>query len=198
MDKSPATSKVTRPAVDEKKEKPILPQIGALLLGFAILSFITSFVMNSSSGDVIEQNLNSETLIGPVNNKKANTVYFIKVHQNLGNGASNYIGIDVLNSNKEYLFAFGKELWWEEGYDSDGRWTEGTKNVEMKITIKDVGDHYFRISPDSKVGSMRVTIEQKTASSLPHTILGIIFIVLAIGLLVYSYKDRIGELMAED
>ena len=185
-----------KPLVEE--EQSVMPQIGKLLMGFAILCFVTSFVMNSSSGDVVDQTLDSETLIGPVTNKKANTVYFVKVNQNLGNGASNYISIDVLNSKKEYLFAFGKELWWEEGYDSDGRWTEGTKNVEMKITIKDIGDHYFRISPDSKVGSMRVTIEQKRASSLPHTILGIISIVLAIGILVYYYRERIVDLMDED
>ena len=195
MDKSQASTRVAKLAADE--EKPVLVQMGALLIGFAILCFITSFVMNFSSGDVIDSILDSESIVGPVNNEKANTVYFVNVNQDLRNGTSNYIGVDVLNSKKEYLFAFGKELWWEEGRDSDGRWTEGTKNLEMKITLKDVGDHYFRISPDSKVGSMHLSIEQKRASSLPHLILGMIFIISGIGMLIYYYREGIVELLDE-
>ncbi len=194
MNKFPGSSIISKLATGE--EKPVLPQVGALLIGFAILCFITSLVMGSSTGEVINVKVNKETVLGPVNNKKANTVYLVKVYQNLGNRASNYIGVDILNANKEFLFAFGKELWWEEGYDSDGRWTEGTKNVEMKITLKDVGEHYFRVSPDGSAGGMHVTVEQRRGSSLPHFTMGIVSIIAGIGLLIYINRETLGEKLA--
>ncbi|MDH3974121.1 MAG: hypothetical protein OEV42_07565 [Deltaproteobacteria bacterium] len=153
--------------------------------------------MNMSTEVLIDKNVENEALVGPVNNKKSNSVYFIKVYQNLANRQSNYIGVDILNDKKEYIFGYGKELWWEEGYDSDGRWTEGTKETEMKITLKDKGNHYFRISPDKKKSTMRVKVEQKMASSLPHFILGIITIIFGIALVIYKNKENILNNMAD-
>jgi hypothetical protein len=179
------------------KQSSTKNQIGLILLFYAGLCFMTSLYFNSSSGDIIKADLlSSGGEVGPINVKKNDTVYSIKVNQRMKrSGDWSFVSGDVLGANKEYLFGFGKEFWTESGYDGDGPWHESDDNFEMKVTFYKAGVYYLNfnteMSSDTAGSSVNVTVEPKKGSALAHFILGIFSII--IGLFILFFMQETGE-----
>ncbi len=179
-------------AVSDPEKKQAYNRIVNILLGFAALCFLTSLFMNLNRGSTIEENvLSSGGEVGPIQVEKDTSIYKIQVKQNLNSyGTWSFIGGEVLDENKNYLFGFGKELWKEAGYDVDGAWSEERTHYDLKVTFPQKGAYYLRFqteSNDSSQGSIRVTVSPKRGSSLAHLLLGIISIIVAIGLWVHTH-----------
>ena len=90
--------------------------------------------------------------------KNKYSVYDVEIKQNHSIGGQwSYVGIELLNANKEYLFSFGDEMWYETGYDSEGSWREYKNKYSTKITIPDKGKFFFKVNYENA----------PTASSIP-------------------------------
>lgn len=118
------------------------------------------------------------SFLGPIRVTKPMEVFEISIKAQTPRQSWSFIQGEVLNSNHEYLFAFGKELWHETGYDSDGSWTDSQNEYDMRITFPETGLYYlnFKIEGNKLLNHVGVTISKKRGSALPHFWFGIISI----------------------
>ncbi len=169
--------------IDDPAKKEEYRKVALVLLAFAALCFITSLFLNMNVGNTLKASVPATGgIIGPLEVKKDFSVYEIKVNQYMPSyGQWSFVGGDVLDENKEYLFGFGKELWKEKGYDSDGSWSEAVTNYDMKVTFPKKGDFYLQFNAEmsrpNAAGEIGVIISPKRGSSLAHVILGIISLI---------------------
>ena len=175
-------------------------KIIGIFIAFSILCFITSCFMNMNTDSVIKENISTTGgEIGPIEVKKDYSVYNVHVEKYIGDNSWSFIGGDVLDQDKNYLFGFGKELWRESGFDSDGPWTEQDTDLNIKITFNKAGTYYLRFNDDSNdattsqsnnLSDLQVTVSPKHGSSLIHFILGCIALIIIFGLFFIWSSDN--------
>ena len=190
---------------DKKKQSKDITRIIGILIAFSILCFITSCFMNMNTDSVIEKSISvTGGEIGPVEVSKDYSVYNVHVKKYIRNNSWSFVGGDVLDQDKNYLFGFGKELWRESGFDSDGPWTEQDTDLNIKITFNKAGIYFLRFNAESEgtrissfdsvsdsLSDLQVTVSPKRGSSLIHFILGCIAFIIGIGLfLFYHLKTK--------
>ncbi len=159
-------------------------QIALVLIVFGAVCLITAGFFSVSRGTSIQKDLPLEGgMVGPIQFKKDNTVYLIKVFQSIRNdNAWSAVTGNVLDQDKNYLFGFGQEFWKESGYDSDGRWTESKTNYDMKVTLPK-GTYYLEFETDRSSGvdsGISVFVSKKLGSSLPFVIAGILALIIGV------------------
>lgn len=71
----------------------------------------------------------------------------VKVGTNLDNDGA-YFAMALINEADGHVYDFGKELGYWYGRDSDGNWTEGSR--EGSVTVREVpsGRYYLRVEPN--------------------------------------------------
>jgi hypothetical protein len=128
--------------------------------------------------------------IGPISVQKYREVYSITISSNLPVNSWTFVVGEVLDAEKDYLFSFGKELWHETGYDSDGAWRETDNSYSMKVTFPQPGQYYLNIKTEGSYNpdAIRITISKRYGSSIPHTVFGII--TLLIGLVLNEIRNK--------
>lgn len=128
--------------------------------------------------------------VGPITVRKYNESYRVNVKANMPVQSWSFIEGQVVNHNKEYLFSFGKELWHESGRDADGYWREADNEYSVNITFPKPGTYYLHfVTQTNKLPkNIKVTVEKRLGSSLPHLWFGII--VLIIGIVLNEMKNR--------
>ena len=159
-------------------------QIALVLIVFGVVCLITAGFFSISRGTSIQKDLPLEGgMVGPIEVKKDNTVYLIKVFQFVRNdNAWSAVTGNVLDQDKNYLFGFGQEFWKESGYDSDGRWTESKTKYDVKVTLPK-GTYYLEFETDPSPGvdsGISVSVSGKMGSSLPFLISGILALILGV------------------
>lgn len=177
-------------------KKQIYQKLAKLLLGFSGLCFLTSFIFNvdSGSGAQIKQTLpHNGGYVGPIQVNKRNSVYNIEVQKDIRQyGRWSFVGGDVLDAEKQFLFGFGQELWKESGYDSDGPWYEENTSFDLKVTFPQSGVYYLRFkeeSNSSERGNIMVSVSPKVGSSLAHFMLGVVSLIGMLVLLVLGAEE---------
>lgn len=180
------------------------------LLAFAGLCFLTSFFLNMDVGSSVEQTIPlSGGDVGPIEVKEDYSVYRIAVAQTLNAyGMWSFVGGEVLDEQKEYLFGFGKELWKDRGVDYEGyAWSEQDTTFDLKVTFPKKGAYFLRFSIEtnqpSGAGSVMVKVTPKQGSSLAHFILGILSLIGAVGLWMWvnvqnAPTDRRSRMIDDD
>ena len=153
---------------------------------FAMLCFITALMLHAVNKDSLSETLPAQGgLVGPLEVSQDLSVYQVDISQSVPDGQWSYVSADLLDQQKTFLFSFGKEFWSESGYDSDGRWQESDVKSSGKITIQKAGTYYLRIKTEASplvTSQIKVGITGKTGSSLPHTIAGVIALIIGVGL----------------
>lgn len=182
-----------KPVSRTPKKKDSSPMITpTIFIGFAFLCFLTALIMHGDTSFRLKDKIDVQGgEIGPIEVKKDNSVFELKANQNLSYGKWSYVSAELLDSNKNYLFSFGKQLWAETGYDSDGRWYEKDTDVSSKFTIKKAGTYYLRLKSNNSGGvlsNINVSVTRKRGSSLPHLIAGIFGLIIG----VFLYYTRQG------
>lgn len=177
-------------------KRQIYQKLAKVLLGFSGLCFLTSFIFNVDSGSSAQI---KQTLpfnggdVGPIQVGKRNSVYNIEVQKDISQyGRWSFVGGDVLDNNKQFLFGFGEELWKESGYDSDGPWYEEKTAYDLKVTFPQPGDYYLRFKAESSSsdrGNIKVSVSPKIGSSLAHFVLGIMSLIGVLVLLVMGSEE---------
>lgn len=178
-------------------KQALFQKLAGLCLAFSGLCFLTSFIFNLGigAGEEIRQSLPSEGGdVGPISISKKYAVYNIEVRKNIRrDGEWSFVSGDVLDSNKEYLFGFGSELWKESGYDSDGAWYEEKTDYDLKVTFPKPGNYFLRFKTESNSrdhGGVLITLSPKIGSSLAHFILGVISLIMVVILTVVSSQQQ--------
>ncbi len=67
-----------------------------------------------------------------------------------------YLNYALINQDTEKAYDFGREVSYYHGYDSDGSWTEGSRNDSVAIPSVPPGTYYLRIEPESDPGHGRI------------------------------------------
>ncbi|MFV2055165.1 MAG: hypothetical protein ACC707_01815 [Thiohalomonadales bacterium] len=182
--------------MDIVNQKLNADSLSKILFIYGLFSLVVAFAMSFSTGKEIRQSVSmAGGEVGPIQVTDANSVYLIDVFQSVGSNSWSSITIDVLDENKQYLFAFGDELWKESGYDSDGSWTESNNSFNIKVTFPKEGIYYLSLAGENSNNNpnalARVTVNQKIGSSLAFSIIGILSLLAAIAIWFYQNKDRL-------
>ena len=172
-----------------------------VLVIFAAVCLITSFIFNRNRGDSLQFTVPIEdvSVFKPLDVPKDNTVYLITVRQNAEslpwNSGWNAVTTQVLDENKEYLFGFGGEFWRAKGYDG-GYWTEQKSKYAMKLTMPKKGRYFLNFEVEGSGPNVRrtpiyVTIHSKVGSGLPFLIIGIVSLIISVFMGYKANADRI-------
>ncbi len=134
--------------------------------------------------------------IGPITVQRYKEVYEISIASGLPENSWAFVEGEVLDAEKDYLFSFGKELWHETGYDSDGAWRESDNNYSMKITFPQPGQYYINLKTEGSFtpDAVQVNISKKRGSSIPHMVFGVL--TLLIGIILNEIRDKTLSRMA--
>jgi len=60
-----------------------------------------------------------------------------------------YINYALINQDTGHAYDFGREVSYYHGYDSDGSWTEGSRENRVVVPSVPPGNYYLRIEPES-------------------------------------------------
>lgn len=167
------------------EEKKIFRQRMSRVIFAAAIIFLLTALFLDGKGAISEQQTlpGSGGTVGPVKVTEPNTVVKIDVTQNIStNSAWSFVTGELLDANREYLTGFGDEFYYETGYDSEGGWTEQEKDFDNKLTIQKPGEYFFNFNVESNIGldvlpDMRVRIESKVGSSIPHFAGGMLLLI---------------------
>ena len=109
------------------KDKLFYNNLTLIVVIFSIICFVTSMLLQSTFYYNKTMNyLNEGQIVGPI--KVKNKPVICKIMADFsGNNTSSYLSGEVLDENKDTLYEFGKDLWHESGYDSDGYWSESDR-----------------------------------------------------------------------
>jgi len=158
-------------------------QIAVALIAFGCICLISALVVNFSRGRLIHKSLPPQGgIIGPIQVKKNQTVYLVKVSQYTRDREWSSVTGNVLDQNKNYLFGFGEEFWKESGRDSEGSWTESKHKYDIKVTLQK-GTYYFEFESERSRNvsdNIKISVYRKTGSSLPFLIAGVLALIIGV------------------
>ena len=110
---------------------------------------------------------------GPIVVKKGQPK-ICKIESNMfGNNINIYFSGEVLDEDKDTLYEFGKELWHEDGYDSEGYWSESDRKMSASLTFSEPGKYYIKFNTDENLlKNITLTIKVKKGSGIPYLMMG--------------------------
>ena len=159
-------------------KKIFINNICIIVCIFCILCFLTSVGLEHSDVKKQKYNISQNNLIGPVVIDKKSAIYKIQATFT-GLNSSNYISVEVLDKNKDTLYEFGKDLWHEEGYDSEGHWSESERIMNAHITFSEKGTYYLQFNKEkTNQNDIFITIYRLKSSYIPHLKAGTLFLLI--------------------
>ena len=79
-----------------------------------------------------------------------------------------YLNYALINQDTEKAYDFGREVSYYHGYDSDGSWTEGSRNDSVAIPSVPPGTYYLRVEPESDFGKGTIHYEISAKRDVPQ------------------------------
>jgi hypothetical protein len=163
---------------------------------FSLIGFVTAAFFSFDKEEVVRDSFSfgTEAMSGPIYVKKHHETYNIDITANIPRQTWMFLEGEVLDDEKEYLFAFGKELWHETGYDGDGAWRENKNHYNIKVTFPNPGSYYLNFktenaySDNSSQADFVVIVRKKNGSSIPHLWFGILTLI--IGIFLYEKQNK--------
>jgi len=126
--------------------------------------------------------------VGPINITNKSTICRIQVIS-YANNYSTYISGEVLDNEYDTLYEFGKELWHESGYDSEGYWSEGVSSLTANLTFSEKGTYYIRFYDEQKsMFAIHIIIDLQKGSYIPHFQVGTLSLIFI--LLIWYFINR--------
>ena len=116
-----------------------------------------------------------------------NQVFKITAYFN-GDNSSTYISGEVLDKNEDTLYEFGKDLWHESGYDSEGSWSESDRKMVANITLEK-GTYFLKFhTEENSMKNIVITVIQQKGSYIAHLQAGTSFMIFL--LIVWLFINR--------
>ena len=179
------------------------PSVLKILMGLAIataaLCFITALIVGGKGKRIYRGSIPAEGgTSGSFKIEEPHTVCRLEVYCNLsthGVNKWNWVGIELLNADKEALFGLGDEFWAEHGYwrDDYGRrrtWRERKRKYQARFVIRRPGTYYLSANTEMSSPAARepikVALYTGTASRAPLIVGGLVFLVMSVILLLIA------------
>ena len=84
-----------------------------------------------------------------------------------------------MDKDKDTLYEFGKDLWHESGYDSEGYWSESDRKMTAYLTFGEKGVYYIQFRTDeNSIRDINITIEHQRGSYIAHFKVGTLFLLI--------------------
>ena len=165
-----------------------------IVIVFCIACFVTFFFLeNDGQIQSYYGTLRPGQTFGPIKITKGKPkIYIIKSHF-FGDNSSTYIYGEVQDENKDTLYEFGKDLWHESGYDSDGYWSESDRNMQVKLTFSEPGTYYIQMGEEGGISGSSLQILSARSSGIPHLMVGAYFLIGAIFIFIFLNPRWVGE-----
>ncbi len=172
---------------------------------FCVICFITAIVLeNKTQSSKNYYYMQDGQLFGPLKVKSSPLIYELKSYF-YGDNQSIYLSGEVLDEDKDTLYEFGKDLWHESGYDSEGYWSESDRQLSVKLSFTEPGTYYIKLDTDEKMlPTLKLTLLCKKGSGIPHFMIGCyILLFLSIAFIFINAKwvkekiIRINEILEE-
>lgn len=132
------------------RQKQILMGISIVFFGFTMLCAASTIYFDRDVGEPLTRQFDENGgMLGPIEVPEDNTVYEFTAIRAVPYGGWSYVGIELLNDEGEYLMGFGDEFWAEQGYDSDGHWSESYNRYYTNIVIPSEGVHFVKVNVEN-------------------------------------------------
>lgn len=138
----------------------------AMMIAFASLSrdeqvFQGSYIFDTNSRG------EASFVTDPFELKGRTSTLELKTTTNLGNNWI-YLNYALINQDTEKAYDFGREISYYYGYDSDGSWSEGSRNDSVAIPSIPPGTYYLRVEPESDFGHGMIHYEITAQRDVPQ------------------------------
>ena len=131
------------------KDKVFYNNLCLIISIFCVICFITAmFFQNSVKQQRTDTVLQEGAIYGPINITNTKQVYRI-IADFSGSNSDTFISGEVLDEDKDTVYEFGKDLWHEEGYDSDGYWVESDRKMVADLAFTEKGTYYIQFGSDN-------------------------------------------------
>lgn len=211
------------------RDKLFYNNILFILCAFSILCFLTSLWLQDKEPIKIAPCANNKILPTAYFEPKENTIWGpIKINNKAkiykitarfsGSNSASYLTGEVLDEDKETLYEFGKDMWHESGYDSEGYWSESDRKMSTYLTFKEKGTYYIQFSSDNiamsypdgsialsngriiqqnqempRIKNITIYITQLKSSYIPHAKVGTLILLLVMVAFYIINKQWIKE-----
>ena len=161
---------------------------------FSIICFITSMNLQASTSvGRTDYDIREGMTYGPIKIDKQPKIYKIKADFR-GSNTSTYLSGEVLDKDKDTLYEFGKDLWHESGYDSEGYWSESERKMTAYLTFKEKGTYYIQFNTEEKnMRNIDITIQLVKGSYVAHSQFGSLFLLIAMIIFFMLNKQWVCE-----
>ncbi|MEZ5934134.1 MAG: DUF4178 domain-containing protein [Alphaproteobacteria bacterium] len=133
-----------------------LAKVGPIFAGVAILGLFAVSVLGSGR-EIVQSRIDdpsSTTWTVPFTVADAGRLLKIELSSDVQNNWV-YYDIDVNDAKTDaWVLSLGQELSFYEGRDSDGRWTEGSKQAEALFKLPTAGDYEIEITASEAGGTI--------------------------------------------
>lgn len=159
---------------------------------FAVINFVTAIWLNQ--GIYSEKkffNLQEGASFGPIIIEKGKPRIYSIITKFNGMESSAYLSGEVQNEEGDALFEFGKDLWHESGYDSDGYWSESDRNMRADLSFTEPGTYIIQLNTEeNRLNDFNVRIVCRKGSGIPHTMVGaylLLFVIISFCILNFHW-----------
>ena len=179
-----------------KKNNLFYNNICFIVCLFCILCFWTAMSLQGVSSNSKKYYLQENSIVGPIKVEDKSQIYKVKAHFS-GKNSSSYISGEVLDEDKDTLYEFGKDLWHEEGYDSEGHWSESDRDMVANLTFSEKGTYYLKFNTEeNSMDNITITISVLKGSYIPHLQAGTSFILLLFFVWMFINRKWVREKLA--
>ena len=137
--------------IDPNQDKDNLIFINNLCLIlsiFSIIYFITAFTL-MNTGTPIKTCKFTDGMEIPIEVKDKAEVYKVEAYYSGRiNGENVSITGEVLDEHDETLYEFGKDMWFEEGRDDEGYWSDSSRDMSIELAFKEKGKYKIKLNKE--------------------------------------------------
>ncbi len=161
---------------------------------FCLICFWTYYSIESQTIAKRSYSLDEGSMYGPIVVKKGQPK-ICKIRSSMyGENTNIYFSGEVLDKDKDTLYEFGKDLWHESGYDSEGYWSESDRNMEAKLAFTEPGTYYIQFHTDENMmKNISLEIVVKKGSGIPHLMMGMDLLIILYILFILMNRKWVGE-----
>ncbi len=150
---------------------PVLLALGVACLGTAIVMDLrpgfhyeeTALGWETPDGQTVQVGSaevpdDSLGILGPIEVRDADMRVGVRVEQEIDDGTGsyfsrwNFITVELLDENRDYLLSFGGDVWNYAGYDDGEDWQEEDTKYETALEFPSPGTYYIRVRAESSSG----------------------------------------------
>lgn len=182
---------------NEKKETNYFYNNIMLIVSiFCVICFATYFNVSSQSVASKSYSLDEGSIYGPIVVKKGQTKICCIEPKMWAQNRSLYFSGEVLDEDKDTLYEFGKELWHEDGYDSEGYWVESDNKMQAYLTFSEEGKYYIQFhTEENAMSSVGLKITVKKGSGIPYFMVGFWLLIIVYCFFILLNKAWVSEMM---